>query len=131
MAKINIERIRVKQEVEAENSKGYFEVLHMHHMWRGFLKGCKESCVDFKLGWYQRRGDAVFKSLQIKAKNWNRVINARMLCIQYLAVIVGFIILEKLDSSIVKGEANIKGTLRIERRLMVSIATFEKIRDTR
>ena len=54
-----------------------------------------------------------------------------MWCNQYLVVIVGFVILEKLDSSLVKGEANIKGTLRKERRLMVSIATFEKIRDTR
>ena len=54
-----------------------------------------------------------------------------MWCIQYLVVIVGFIILERLDSILVKGEANIKVTLRIERRLMVSIATFEKIRDTR
>ena len=51
-----------------------------------------------------------------------------MWCIQYLVGIVGFVILERLDSILVKGEANIKGTLRIERRLMVSIATFEKIR---
>ena len=54
-----------------------------------------------------------------------------MWCIQYLVGIVGFVILERLDSILLKGETNIKGTLRIERRLLVSIATFEKIRDTR
>ena len=54
-----------------------------------------------------------------------------MWCIQYLVGIVGFVILERLDSILVKEEANIKGTFRIERRLRISIATFEKIRDTR
>ena len=54
-----------------------------------------------------------------------------MWCIQCLVVFKGFVMLERLDSIIVKGEANIRGTLRIERRLMVSIATLEKIKGTR
>ena len=45
----------VQQEVEAENSKGYFDVLHAPYV-RGFLKGCEEVCIDFMLGWYQRLG---------------------------------------------------------------------------
>ena len=117
----------MEQEVEAENSKGYFEVLHAPYV-KGFSEGLQRKLRRLQVGLVTKTGEMLYSNLcklkqrtgREECKNVVYSVPCGDCGIRYIGL-----------SSLVKGEANIKGTLRIERRLMVSIATFEKIRDTR
>ena len=120
----------VKQEVEVENSKGYFEVLHAPYV-KGFSEGLHRKLRRLQVGLVPKTGETLYSNLcklkqrteREECKNVVYSVPCGDCGIRYIG--------ETGQHFLVKGEANIKGTLRIERRLMVSIATFEKIKDTR
>ena len=91
---------------------------------KGFSEGLQRKLRRLQVGLVPKTGETLYSNL-CKLKQRTEREECKNVVYSVPCGIVGFVILERPDSMLVKGEANIKGTLRIERRLMVSIATFE------
>ena len=119
----------MKQEVEVENSKGYFEVLHAPYV-KEFSEGLQRKLRRLQVGLVQKTGESLYSNL-CKLKQRTEREECKNVVYSVPCGDCGIRYIGETGHHFVTREANIKGTLRIERRLMVYIATFEKKRDTR
>ena len=84
---------------------------------RDFSEGCRGSCGNSKLVWFQRVGETLYSKLCMikQMMEWG---NAKMWFIYFL---VGLVMLGELGSIFVREEPSIRGIKRMERQQMASL----------